>query len=490
MNIQIIRYILVLVLRIEAALLTIPGFVGLIYNEREAGVYFSVAAVSFVAGSLISLRKPRDSVFYLKEGSVITALSWILISLMGCVPFMLTGEIPHLADAFFETVSGFTTTGSSILKDVEVVSHASIFWRSFTHWIGGMGVLVFLLAIIPLTGGSNINLMKAESPGPSVGKLVPKIRSSASILYKIYLGMTIIQIVLLLISGMPVFDSFCLTFGTAGTGGFGIKNSSVADYTMIQQWIIGVFMMLFGINFNFYYFILKKNLKKAAMIEEVRWYLTIIGIATAIISVQIFPLYHNVEQTIRSAFFQVSSIITTTGYSTADFDLWSTNCKFILVLLMFIGACAGSTGGGIKVSRVVIMFKSFLKEITSYIHPRSIKKIHMDGDTVDHFIIRSTMVFFVTYVMIFVTSLFLVTLEGKDLVTSFTAVAACFNNIGPGLGMVGPSKNFACLSDLSKWVLSFDMLAGRLELFPVLLLFNPKIWKGTRLQTKHDLNIR
>jgi trk system potassium uptake protein TrkH len=490
MNIQIIRYILGLVLRIEAALLTIPGFVGLIYNEHEAIVYFSVAAVSFVLGSIISFKKPKDTIFYLKEGSVTTALSWILISLTGCIPFMITGEIPHLADAFFETVSGFTTTGSSILADVEVVSHASIFWRSFTHWIGGMGVLVFLLAVIPLTGGSNINLMKAESPGPSVGKLVPKIRSSASILYQIYLGMTIIQVVLLLLSGMPLFDSLCLTFGTAGTGGFGIKNSSVADYTMIQQWIIGVFMMLFGVNFNFYFFILKKNFKKAAMIEEVRWYAIIIGIATAIISVQIFPLYHSVEKTVRAAFFQVSSIITTTGYSTADFDKWSSNCKFILVLLMFIGACAGSTGGGIKVSRVVLMFKSFLKEITSYIHPRSVKKIHMDGDTVDHFVIRSTMVFFVTYVMIFVFSLFLVTLEGKDLVTSFTAVAACFNNIGPGLGMVGPARNFGCLSDLSKWVLSFDMLAGRLELFPVLLLFNPKIWRGTRLQTQHDLKHR
>jgi trk system potassium uptake protein TrkH len=484
MNTAIVRYVLGYVLRIESLLMTLPIVTALIYQESQGWAYVIVALVCFFLGTLLSLKKPKSSLFYLKEGCVTTALSWIVMSVFGCFPFMITKEIPSFFDAFFETVSGFTTTGSSILTDVEAVSHTSLIWRSFTHWTGGMGVLVFLLAIIPLTGGSNINLMKAESPGPSVGKLVPRIKSSAQILYLIYIGMTLLQIALLLCTKMPVFDTLCMTFGSAGTGGFGVRNSSAADYTALQQWIIGVFCMLFGVNFNFYYFLLHKQPKKSLAMEEVRWYFIIILFSTLTIFSRIISHVGNIERALRQAFFQVASIITTTGFSSVNFNKWDSVSKMILVTLMFIGACAGSTGGGLKVSRVVNLFKTFIKEIVSYIHPKSVKKIKMDGETVEHDVIRSTNVYFVTYFMIFVISLFIICFDGKDLITSFTAVAATFNNIGPGLGVVGPAGNFHSMSNLSKLVLSFDMLAGRLELFPMLILFTPEIWTETFIAKK------
>ena len=479
MNTSMIRFILGNILRLQSLFLLLPSITAVIYKENTLIPYITVAFSCFILGTVMTWNKPEDHVFYLKEGCVATALSWIVLSLSGAFPFVLTGEIPHFADALFETVSGFTTTGSSILSNVEALSYSSLLWRSFTHWIGGMGVLVFLLAIIPMSGGSNINLMKAESPGPSVGKLVPKIRSTARILYLIYIGMSIILFILLLLGKMPVFDALATTFGTAGTGGFGIKNDSLAGYSPYIQWVTGIFMMLFGVNFNAYYFILFHDVKKAFKMEEVRWYFTIIILSVFVIFTDLMQFYPSLGTALKDAFFQVSSIITTTGFATADFNLWSATSKSTLVLLMFVGACAGSTGGGLKVSRLIILVKTIFKELTSYTHPKSIVKIKMDDKPIEHEVVRSTNVYFITYMIIFVVSVFCLTFENIDLISIFTAVTATFNNIGPGLEMVGPTANFGHFSDFSKYVIIFDMLAGRLELFPLLMLFHPELWKET-----------
>lgn len=487
MNVAIIRYILGYILKIEGLFLMLPSVVAAIYHEKEGFFYLGVGVFCIIFGILLSLKKPSDSVFYLKEGCVATALSWIFLSIFGAIPFFLTGEIPSYADALFETVSGFTTTGASILSDVEALSHCSLFWRSFTHWIGGMGVLVFLLAIVPMTGGSHMNLMRAESPGPSVGKLVPKVRYTARILYLIYLGLTILEFVLLLCGGMPVFDSMTTSFGTAGTGGFGIKNDSIAGYSSYIQWVVTVFMILFGINFNAYYLIIFRNVKKALCMEEVRCYLIIILVSTGIIFAQLLRTGINTFKAITDAAFQVSSIITTTGFSTVDFNIWPQTSKTILVMLMFVGACAGSTGGGIKVSRFIILVKSLVKELNSYIHPKSISKVKIEGKVVEHEIVRATNVYIITFVIIFTISVLAVSIEGKDLVTNFTAVAATINNIGPGLELVGPTQNFGSFTVFSKFILMFDMLAGRLELFPLLILFHPTLWKDIIIQQKRRI---
>ena len=479
MNTSIIRYILGQILKLQSIFLLLPSITAIVYKEDTLIHYITVAICCFIIGSFMTWKKPADTVFYLKEGCVATALSWIVLSLSGAFPFVLTGEIPHFIDALFETVSGFTTTGSSILSDVEALSHSSLIWRSFSHWIGGMGVLVFLLAIIPMSGGSNINLMKAESPGPSVGKLVPKMRSTARILYLIYLGMSILMFILLIFGKMPIFDALATTFGTAGTGGFGIKNDSFASYSPYIQWVTSIFMMLFGVNFNAYYFILFLDIKKAFKMEEVRWYFTIIALSVFVIFTDLMQFYPTMGAALRDSFFQVSSIITTTGFATADFNLWSTTSKSTLVFLMFMGACAGSTGGGLKVSRLMILIKTIFKELTSYTHPKSIVKIKMDDKPIEHEVVRSANVYFITYMIIFVVSVFCLTFENKDLITLFTAVAATLNNIGPGLEMVGPTANFGHFSDFSKIVIIFDMLAGRLELFPLLMLFHPELWKDT-----------
>ena len=477
MNRSIIRYILGQVLKLESAFLLLPCIVALIYHERQGIYYVITIAIGLVIGILMTFVKPKNMVFYLKEGCVATALSWIVMSLLGCLPFWFSGEIPSFTDALFETISGFTTTGASVLSNVEALSHCNLFWRSFTHWIGGMGVLVFMLAIIPMSGGSNINLMRAESPGPSVGKLVPKIRYSARILYYIYIGLTLAEIIFLLAGRMPLFDSLCTALGTAGTGGFGIKADSFASYSVYLQWVVTIFMILFGVNFNAYYFLIFGEVKKAAAMEEVKAYFTIIGLAILGIVICIWNTTSGFFDALTKASFQVASIITSTGFATVDYNAWSSTAKTILVFLMTIGACAGSTGGGIKVSRFISVFKTVKKELDSYIHPKSVKKIKMDGKPIEHDVVRSINVYFITFILLFAVSLFLVSFEGHDPTTNFTAVLATINNIGPGLNMVGPAENFGFFKPFTKYVLMFDMLAGRLELFPLLILLHPALWK-------------
>lgn len=477
MNYSIISYILGWVLTIESIFMFIPCIVAAIYREKEGFAFLIVALLCLAIGLLRIRKKTKSQVFYAKEGFVTVALSWIIMSIFGALPFVINRDIPSFTDALFETISGFTTTGASILSDVEALSHCSLFWRSFTHWIGGMGVFVFLLAILPLTGGYNMHLMRAESPGPSVGKFVPKVRETAKILYAIYIVMTLVEIILLLFAGMPLFDSLTVSFGTAGTGGFGIKNTSIADYNMVIQAIISIFMILFGVNFGAYFLLLGNNKKDAFKLEEVHWYLIIIAGAVAIITINTKDMFHNLFTAFHHALFQVASVITTTGYSTTDFDLWPQLSRAVLVIVMFIGACAGSTGGGIKVSRIIILVKSVKQELGYFIHPRSVKVIKMDNKPLSAKSIRGVNAFFVTYTLIFVASLLIITFDNFDLVTNFTAVTATLNNIGPGLKLVGPTGNFGIFSPVAKYILMFDMLAGRLELYPILLLFTPSVWK-------------
>ncbi|HAH18519.1 MAG TPA: potassium transporter KefA [Eubacterium sp.] len=477
MNVSMVRYFLGKVIAIVGILMLLPFAVALIYKEHN-GIYFLIVALSCVAlGEIMSLKKVKNNAFGLKEGCIATGLSWIALSVFGCLPFVLSEQIPSFTDALFETVSGFTTTGASILSDVEHLDKCMIFWRSFTHWIGGMGVLVFLLAIIPSTGGSNLNLMKAESPGPSVGKLVPKIKTSAMLLYKIYIGITITEIIFLLFGGFDLFEAATMSFGTAGTGGFGILNDSCVSYNIYCQWVLTIFMILFGINFNFYFFMLFKQFKKALGMEEVKYYLFIIIGSIAMITANIYHMCADIGDAISKSAFQVASIITTTGFSSTDFDKWPTFSKTLLVCLMFCGACAGSTGGGIKVSRLITWVRTVLKELNSYIHPRGIKKVRVDGKIVEHEVIRSINVYYATFTSVFVLSLLLISLENYDFTTNFTAVAATINNIGPGLSLVGPTCNFGFFNTFSKYVFIFDMLAGRLELFPMLMLFHPAVYK-------------
>lgn len=477
MNFAAIIFILGWVLILESIFMMFPCVVAIIYQEQEGWAFLGIAVLCAILGLLITRRKRPNQVYYAREGFVTVALSWIIMSIFGALPFVINGDIPSFTDALFETISGFTTTGASILTEVEALSHCSIFWRSFTHWIGGMGVFVFLLAVLPLTGGYNMHLMKAESPGPSVGKLVPKVKETAKILYGIYIFMTIAEIILLLFAKMPLFDAVTTAFGTAGTGGFGIKNDSMMSYNMTIQAIVTIFMILFGVNFNFYYYLLGKHKKNAFKMEEVRWYFIIISASILIITLNIYNIYGNVFAAFHHSAFQVASIITTTGFATADFNIWPQVSRTILVVIMFIGACAGSTGGGIKVSRILILAKSVRQEMSSFIHPRSVKVIKFDNKGLDSHIVKSVSAFLVTYVLIFGASVFLLAFDNLDFVTNFTAVTATINNIGPGLEIVGPCGNYGIFTPLSKYVLMFDMLAGRLELYPLLLLFTPSVWK-------------
>ncbi len=476
MNISIITYFLGWILGIEGALMIIPCIIALIYQETSGFYFVGVGAFCIAAGWLMAHKKPKNSVFYAKEGFVSVALGWIVLSFFGAMPFYISREIPLLEDALFEVISGFTTTGASVLPDVEALSKCMLMWRSFTHWIGGMGVLVFILAILPLAGGYNMHIMRAESPGPSVGKLVPRVKSTAKILYLIYLVMTLVMILILLLADMHWFDALAMSFGAAGTGGFGILNSSCGSYTTLQQAIITVGMILFGVNFNVYYLFLIKKPKDALGCEEARAYLGIILGATLLITFNIYKSFPSIWMAFHHAAFQVGSIITTTGYSTVDFDLWPEFSKTILVILMFCGACAGSTGGGMKVSRIMIGIKTVGKEISSLIHPRSVKILKYEGKPIEHAVLRSINTYTVTYFLIFAASLLLISLDNFDFTSNFTAIAATFNNIGPGLGKVGPTCNFGEYSVFSKYIMMFDMLAGRLELFPMLVLFSPKTW--------------
>ena len=478
MNYAMIRYIIGWILNFEAAFMSPSFVVGLIYREKSAWAIFATMLLCLVIGvPMVLLKRPKQAVFYAKDGFVSVGLSWVALSVMGALPFVISGSIPHPVDALFETVSGFTTTGSSILSDVEALPKCMLFWRSFTHWVGGMGVLVFMLTILPMSGGYHMNLMRAESPGPSVERFVPTVKSTAKILYGIYIFLTLVEIVLLLIGKMPLFDALTLTFGTAGTGGFGIKNDSIGSYTTYQQTVITIFMILFGVNFNVYFLFLLKKIRQGLKNEELRAYLGIILGAILLITVNIAGKFGNPFLAFHHAAFQVGSIITTTGYSTVDFNTWPTFSKTVLVLLMFIGASAGSTGGGIKVSRIVILAKSVKKELKQYLHPHSISKIKMDGKPVEHEVVRSINVFLIAYLLIYAVSILIVSLDNFDFTTTFTSVAATINNIGPGLDLVGPAANFGILSVPSKLVLIFDMLAGRLEIFPLLLLFVPDTWR-------------
>ena len=487
MNYRVISYILGWVLAIEGLFLAVSAAVGGMYGERAALSFLYAALICAALGMPAILKKPRRMAFFMKEGFVTVALCWIVLSIFGALPFVFSGEIPRFTDALFETVSGFTTTGASVVPDVEVLSHCTLFWRSFTHWIGGMGVLVFLLAILPLAGGSQMYLMQAESPGPSVGKLVPKTRHTALILYALYILLSIVEFILLLGGGMTVFNAVTTTFGTAGTGGFGIRNSSIADFSPYVQWVVAVFMMLFGINFNLYFLVLIGRGRQALKSEELRTYLGVIAAATLLIVLNTRAAGVRLGETVRHAFFQVSSIITTTGFATCDFDLWPSLSKCVLVLLMLVGACAGSTGGGIKISRVLILIKRAGEELHKFIFPNSVTKIRLEKKILDREVVHTTSAFLIVYVFIFAISTLLVSAEGHDLETCFTAVAATFNNIGPGLSVVGPTRNFGFFSVFTKYVLIFDMLAGRLELFPMLILFSPRTWlKNPPLFRKHS----
>ena len=472
MNYGMIVYMLGWICLFEAMFMALPLMVAVIYQEPAGWAYLMVLVLCAVLGLLLTRRKVKNRKIYGRDGLVIVAFCWIVLSIFGAAPFVISGDIPSFTDALFETISGFTTTGSSILNDVEALSRANLFWRSFTHWIGGMGVLVFILALLPIkAGGAGMYIMRAESPGPRVRKLVPKIKTTAMILYAIYFGMTVLQIILMLLAGTPLFDAMVLSFGSAGTGGFAIKNDGLASYTNLQQAIVTVAMILFGVNFNFYYLLLRRKPRQALACTEVWAYLGIIAASILVITIQVLPGFETVYQAFHHTAFQVSSIITTTGYSTADFNEWNALSKTILVLIMFVGACAGSTGGGIKVSRIIILLKGVRKEVMRVCHPRSIKKVKMDGHSLEHEAVHSVYAFVIIYICIFVVSLLVITLDEKDLVTNFTAVAATINNIGPGLNIVGPAGNFSSFSDLSKFVLMFDMLAGLLELLPLLVLF-------------------
>ena len=472
-----IGFVIGRILLSEAALMVLPVLVALLYGESVLPFLLPILALVLVGGAL-GLPRPKRTALYARDGFAVVALAWIFVSAFGAVPFVLSGDIPSMVDAFFETVSGFTTTGASILREVEPLTRSGLFWRSFTHWVGGMGVLVFVMAVLPMSDGHGMHLLRAEVPGPTVGKLVSRMGDSAKILYGIYLAMTLVEIALLLAGGMPLFDACVHAFGTAGTGGFSCRNLSVGAYNNPYfDIVIGIFMMLFGVNFNMYYFLLVKRFRDVFRSEELWAYFIIAAVAVGAITVDIVELYDSVGTSLRHAFFQVSSIMTTTGYATVDFNTWPTFSKAILVALMFIGGCAGSTAGGLKVARVVILEKASVGEMRRMLHPNAVPAIRFEGKPLSERNIRGVYLFLAVYMAIFVLSCLLVSLEQMDLVTVFTAVATCINNVGPGLEIVGPMGNFSSFSPFSKLLLSFDMLVGRLEIFPMLLLFAPSIWK-------------
>ena len=479
MNYKMMGRFIAQILTIEGVFMIPAALISFGYGEMNAGKSFliTIGIIAALCIALFLLCKGAPSAFYAKEGLVCVGVSWIVLSLLGCLPFYLSREIPKYVDALFEMVSGFTTTGASIVPEVEKLSHGILYWRSFSHWLGGMGVLVFLLAFTGEKGkGFTMHLLRAESPGPSVGKLVPKMRTTAAILYVIYIGMTILNVIFLLLGDMPVFDAVCTAFGTAGTGGFGIKNDSMASYSPYLQNVTTVFMILFGVNFSCYYLILLRQFTNVLKDEELRLYFGVILASIVLIVLDTFGLYGTLEETIRHAAFQVGSIITTTGFSTTDFDLWPSFSKTILLCLMVSGACAGSTGGGMKVARILLIFKGLRRNIRQMLSPRKVEVVRNNGAIVDEKTLANTNAYLSAYIIIIFAVFLIISLDGFSVGTNFSAVLCTFNNIGPGLEAVGPMCNFSGYSDLSTLVLSWAMLAGRLEIFPILVLFSKDTW--------------
>lgn len=481
MNRRMVLYTLGYLSMANAALLSLPMLVSLVYGEIDSMWAFMIAlGISFGLGLILRFTtRPSSKVIYAKEGFAIVTYAWLIMAAIGALPFVITGAIPSYVDAFFETVSGFTTTGASILSgdSLTAMSHGLLFWRSFTHWVGGMGVLVFVMAIIPNISDRSIHIMRAEMPGPEVGKLLPKARDTAKILYLIYIAMTAVEVVLLLFGGMSMFDSLVHSFGTAGTGGFGIKPDSIGGYTPYLQWVIAIFMLIFGINFNLFYLLLIGKFKAVFKNTETWVYLSIVGVSVAIITINIFSLYSSFEESLRMSTFQVASIISTTGYSTADFNMWPGLSKAILLILMFTGACAGSTAGGLKMSRLVLLVKSVFRELKKMLHPRSVKVVKVDGKRVDEQVLGSVTTYFAIYMLCTLSIFLLLSYEPFSMETNFSATVACFNNIGPGFAGVGPAESYGAYSDFSKILLSFAMLLGRLEIFPLILGINPVVWR-------------
>ncbi len=477
MNYRMIAQILGRVLCIEAALMLLPLLTGLYYHESPLP-FFIAMLITVAAGGLLLLVRPKNGEMYAREGFLLVGLSWIGMSLFGAIPFVLSGEIPNYADAFFETVSGFTTTGASILTNVESMSKSCLFWRSFTHWVGGMGVLVFLMAVLPMSGEHSMHIMRAEVPGPTVGKLVPRVRQTSIILYCIYFGLTVMEGILLLCGGMHLFDSVLTAFATAGTGGFALRNASIGAYDSAYcEWIVTIFMLLFSLNFNLYFLILLGKVKAALKSEELWWFGGIVTFAIVTVALSIAGQYGGFFRAIRYSAFQVATVVSTTGFSTADFNLWPEYAKAVLVALMFIGACAGSTGGGMKLSRLLIMLKSAAGETMRMVRPRQVSRVTMDGKRLDEGVVRCTFAFFLIYMLILLVGTLVVSLDGFDPVTNFTGTLACLSNIGPGLNLVGPAGNYAMFSIRTKIVLSACMLLGRLEIYPILMLVTPRAWK-------------
>ena len=482
MKIRMIGFVLGRILLVEAGLLTLPLAVALLYREPAMPWLITMAAL-VVCGALLSFRKPERTALYAKDGFAAVALVWLLMSAFGALPFVLSGDILHYVDAFFETVSGFTTTGASILPAVEPLSRGSLFWRSFTHWVGGMGVLVFVMAILPMSDGHTMHILRAEMPGPTAGKLVSRMSDTAKILYGIYFVMTAVMILLLVLGGMDLFDACIHAFGTAGTGGFSSRNASVGAYNSAYIDIVtGIGMLAFGVNFNLYFFLLVRRFREVLRSEELWVYLGIVAASTAAIAANILSLYDSVGTALRHTFFQVSSVITTTGYATVDFGQWPVFSKTVLVLLMFVGGCAGSTAGGLKVTRIVTLAKAAVMDMRKMLHPNAVINVRMEGRALPEKQVRGVQAYLSIYILILCGSWLLLSLAGFDELTTFTAVVTCINNVGPGLNMVGPTGNFGFFAPWAKLLLSFDMLAGRLELFPMLLLFAPSIWRGSHVR--------
>lgn len=477
MNLRMTIYILGILLGFEGAFMLVPTVTAVVYHESDVLLFGGMAVAMLAAGVVITRFKPEKKTLFARDGFVIVALSWLVMSFFGALPFYLSGTIPKFVDAMFESVSGFTTTGASILHDLAPVPKCMIMWRSFMHWIGGMGVLVFIMAFLPLSGGQNMYLMKAESPGPSVSKLVPRVRTTAFWLYAIYFVLTVIEFVLLLAGGMPLFDAINIAVATAGTGGFSC-NPAGMPYSPFCINVITVFMFLFGVNFSCYFLFLHRSFKEGFN-TELKVYLGIIAFAIVTITLDIrhLPMFSGIGEALMHSSFTIGSLMSSTGFATVDFNVWPTFSRTLLVMLMFIGACAGSTGGGIKVSRFIIMFKHMSNELRVMTHPRQVKKLKMDGHPVEADVIRTVHVYFACFILIYAVNMLVLSLDHLDLTTNFTAVVATLNNIGPGLNLVGPTSNFDVFSTGPKCMLTFNMLAGRLELFPILLLLSPSTWK-------------